>query len=199
MSPRTAVQFAQMRDERRAEILRAALHVFARRGLEATRIADIAEAAQMSHGLIYRYFPSKEAAFIALVERAVRGALEVTEQALAGEAPPGERLSRLVQTMLDGIRTEPEYPLIIVHAYAAGSMPAEAGSLLESYGARTHRNVARLIRQAQAAGQVRPGDVDELATLLLATIQGLAVDRLETHTRRRRFPRAQTVVQLLSP
>src|SRR5215467_4340114 len=199
MSPRTAVQFAQMRDERRDEILRAALHVFARRGLEATRIADIAEAARMSHGLIYRYFPSKEAAFVALVERAVRGALEVTEQALVDDASPAERLRRLVQTMLDGIRTEPEYPLIIVHAYAAGSIPAAAGSLLERYGARTHRNVSRLIRQGQAAGQVRPGDVDELATLLLATIQGLAMDRLETHTRRRRYPRAQTVIQLLSP
>jgi AcrR family transcriptional regulator len=188
-----------MRDERRDEILRAALGVFARRGLEATKIADIAAAAKMSHGLIYRYFPSKEAAFVALVERAVRGAVDVTEQALATDASPGERLSHLVQTMLDGIRTEPEYPLIIVHAYAAGSIPAEAGSLLESYGARTHRNVSRLIRHAQAAGQVRPGDADELATLLLATVQGLAVDRLETHTRRRRFPRAQTIVQLLSP
>ena len=125
-----------MRDERRDEILSAALHVFARRGLEATRIADIAAAAQMSHGLIYRYFPSKEAAFVALVERAVQGALEVTETALGGNASPGERLSGLVQTMLDGIRTKPEYPLIIVHAYAAGSIPAEARSLLESYGAR---------------------------------------------------------------
>src|SRR5262252_1350812 len=132
MSPRTAVQFAQMRDERRDEILRAALHVFARRGLEATKIADIADAAQMSHGLIYRYFPSKEAAFVALVERAVQGALKVTEQALTGDASASERLGRLVQTMLDGIRTDPEYPLIIVHAYAAGTIPAAAGSMLES-------------------------------------------------------------------
>ena len=42
MSPRTAQQFAQIRDERQDEILRAALGVFARRGFDATRIADIA-------------------------------------------------------------------------------------------------------------------------------------------------------------
>jgi AcrR family transcriptional regulator len=188
-----------MRDERRDEILRAALGVFARRGLEATRIADIAEAANMSHGLIYRYFPSKEAAFEALVERAVQGALRVTEEALLGEASPGDRLKNLLQQMLDGIRTEPEYSLIIVHAYATGAIPAAAGGLLNEYGKQTHRNVARLIREAQEAGQVRQGDADELATLLLATVQGLAVDRLETHTRRRRFPRAQTIIELLSP
>ena len=126
MSSRTAQQFAQIRDERRDEILRAALGVFAQRGLEATRIADIAEAANMSHGLIYRYFPSKEAAFVALVERAVRGGRALTEQALGGEASPRDRLARLIQHMLDGIRTDPEYPLIIVHAYAAGTLPAEA-------------------------------------------------------------------------
>src|SRR5262249_55749560 len=93
MSPRTAQQFARMRDERRDEILRAALGVFARRGLEATRIADIAEAANMSHGLIYRYFTSKEAALVALVERAVRGGTELTERALTGEASPRDRLA----------------------------------------------------------------------------------------------------------
>jgi AcrR family transcriptional regulator len=199
MSPRTAQQFAQMRDERRDEILRAALGVFARRGFEATRIADIAEAANMSHGLIYRYFPSKEAAFVALVERAVQGGSELTEQALAGKASPRDRLATVIQQMLEGIRTDPEYPLIIVHAYAAGTVPAEAARLLDDYGKRTHRNIAGLIRQAQAAGEVRSADADELATLILAAIQGLAVDRLEVHTRRRRFPRAQTIINLLQP
>ena len=199
MSPRTARQFEQMRDERRDEILRAALGVFARRGFEATRIADIAEAAHMSHGLIYRYFPSKEAAFVALVERAVRGGMQLTEVALGNDTSPRDRLASLVQQMLDGIKSDPEYPLIIVHAYAAGTLPKEAARLLQEYGNKTHRNLSQLIRQGQAAGQLRAGDADELATLLLAAIQGLAVDRLEVHTRRRRFPRAHTIIQLLSP
>ena len=199
MSPRTAQQFEQMRDERRDVILRAALGVFARRGFEATRIADIAEAAHMSHGLIYRYFPSKEAAFVALVERAVRGGVQLTEAALSNEASPRDRLTSLVQQMLDGIKSDPEYPLIIVHAYAAGTLPDEAAAMLEEYGKQTHRNISRLIRQGQVAGEIRVGDADELATLLLAAIQGLAVDRLEVHTRRRRFPRAHTIIQLLSP
>jgi len=199
MSPRTAQQFAQIRDERQDEILRAALGVFARRGFEATRIADIAEAAHMSHGLIYRYFPSKEAAFVALVGRAVQGGVTLTENALTAQAPPLEKLTWLIQQMLEGIRTDPEYPLIIVHAYAAGTLPPEAARVLEESGKQTHRNVSRLIREAQAAGQVRAGDADELATLILATIQGLAVDRLEVHTRRRRFPRVRTIIELLQP
>jgi len=71
--------------------------------------------------------------------------------------------------------------------------------LLDDYGKRTHRNLSGLIREAQAAGQLRAGDAEKLATLILAAIQGLAVDRLEVHTRRRRFPRARTIIELLQP
>jgi AcrR family transcriptional regulator len=198
VSPRTALQNAQIRDERRDEILRVALGVFARRGLAATKIADIAAAAEMSHGLIYRYFPSKEAAFLALVEGAVQGGLRLTEEALVSEGTPRQRLGRLLKQMLDGIKTDPEYAVIIVQAYTTGTIPAAARSLLDRYGGETHRNVAQLIRQAQAARQVRAGNADELATLVLATIQGLAVGRLEPHTHQRRFPRAQTLLELLS-
>ena len=197
MSPRTAVQNAQIRDERRDEILEAALGVFARRGLEATRIADIAEAAGMSHGLVYRYFPSKEAVFMALVERAVRGGVTLTEEAVSGSSSsPGYRLKRLIQQMLDGIETHPEYSLIIIQFYAASPAPLDSGSLIDQYDKQTQRNVARLIRFAQNSLELRDGNPDELATLLLATVQGLAVGRLEA--RRRRLPRADTLFKLFS-
>ncbi len=196
MSPRTALQNQHIRDERREEILHAALGVFARMGFEATKIADVAAASDMSHGLIYRYFPSKEAAFVALVELAVQGGLRLTEEALANVGTPWDRLRVLCERLLAGVQSRPEYPLIIVQAYASGTIPEAARSLLRRYGEQTHRNVAQLIRQGQAAGQVRTGNADELAAILLAMIQGLAVDRLETHTARRPFPRAHTFVDL---
>ncbi len=59
MSPRKEEQNQQIRDERREEILQAALRVFARKGLVAAKITDIANAAGLSHGLIYHYFSSK--------------------------------------------------------------------------------------------------------------------------------------------
>lgn len=53
----------------RARILRAARQCFVRRGFHAASMADIAETAEMSPGLIYRYFPGKEAIVRAIVER----------------------------------------------------------------------------------------------------------------------------------
>ena len=48
-------------EERRGQILRAAMACFARRGFHPTTMNDISVEAQISVGLIYRYFESKDA------------------------------------------------------------------------------------------------------------------------------------------
>lgn len=55
-------------DERKQEILDAAIRVFARKGYEKTSISDIANEIGISQGLCYRYFPSKEAIYDAALE-----------------------------------------------------------------------------------------------------------------------------------
>jgi len=60
MSPRTADQFKEMRESRKARIMKAALHLFANRGFHNTSIAAIAQESGMSKGLLYNYFDSKE-------------------------------------------------------------------------------------------------------------------------------------------
>ena len=50
-------------DERKQEIVDAAIRVFARKGYEKTSITDIAKELGISQGLCYRYFPSKEAIY----------------------------------------------------------------------------------------------------------------------------------------
>ena len=60
------------RDERRRnEIVTAARQCVVRHGFHAASMAQVAQAAGMSVGQIYRYFPSKEAIVHAIVERIV--------------------------------------------------------------------------------------------------------------------------------
>jgi AcrR family transcriptional regulator len=57
------------REARRNAILDAATEVFGSRGFEATRMEDVARAAGIAKGLVYKHFPSKDALFEALVDR----------------------------------------------------------------------------------------------------------------------------------
>ncbi len=60
---------AQLRSDRRSEILDAAERCFARMGFHQTSMQEICAEAGMSPGNLYRYFPSKEAIIAGIAER----------------------------------------------------------------------------------------------------------------------------------
>ena len=68
MSPRSKKQFEALRASSTSRILDAALELFGTVGYQATTIAQIAEKARVSKGLIYNYFDSKEALLKAMIE-----------------------------------------------------------------------------------------------------------------------------------
>ncbi len=67
MAPRSPEQFAEIREERRHQILEAALHVFAEDSYHGSSIAAVAKRAKVSKGLIYNYFKSKEEILLTLI------------------------------------------------------------------------------------------------------------------------------------
>ena len=48
------------KDDRRKQILKAAVKVFAEKGYHGCRIADVARSAEVAYGLVYHYFRNKE-------------------------------------------------------------------------------------------------------------------------------------------
>lgn len=84
----------QQAEQRRAQLIDAALELFSKRGIEATRVSDIARAAGVAQGLLYNYFPSKEALVMAIIER--HGPLPLLFELLA---TPPDRPTR--ETLLD--------------------------------------------------------------------------------------------------
>jgi AcrR family transcriptional regulator len=71
--------------QRRAQILAAARRLFAERGFHATTTRDLAEAADINDGLLYRYFANKQEILTALADEAV--AVFESAPALPVDAP----------------------------------------------------------------------------------------------------------------
>lgn len=56
------------KEEKKREILQAALDVFSKRGFDNTSVSDIAEKADIGKGTIYDYFKSKDDLFLSLLD-----------------------------------------------------------------------------------------------------------------------------------
>src|SRR3982751_253329 len=67
--------------DRRCQILDAALVCFAKRGFHQASMHDISAEADISVGLIYRYFENKEAVISAMADRHKREIHDVVERA----------------------------------------------------------------------------------------------------------------------
>ncbi len=80
---RTAPSRTKPAEVRLDELMGAAQALFLEKGVEATTISEITEAAGVAKGTFYVYFPSKQEMLVALGERYVREFVERLERAVA--------------------------------------------------------------------------------------------------------------------
>ena len=171
--PRQSSQNQRIRDDRRQQILRAAAHVFARKGLAATTIADIAQAAGVSHGLAYHYFDSKEDIFAQLISRAMDGTERLLLEARSREGTVTSRLHWLIEQMIEGASDSADDLLIVQQAAISEAVPPEVRELVLQRPPVLVQSLAQLISEGQRAGELISGDPDQLALLLLSCVQGI--------------------------
>jgi AcrR family transcriptional regulator len=195
--PRTEEANQQIREQRRAEILEAAARVFAQRGLTDTRIADIAEVSQMSQGLIYRYFDSKEQVFAELVEGTQNVMLDLLSHAEAQEQTGLGRLRFLTTNLLPVLYEKPEGAAIIQHALTNQAVPPAVRQLALDYTCKVHLAIEGYIVQGQEEGQIIESDPDQLSLLYLSVLQGLSAGATFMKRPARGFPDADTVLRFL--
>jgi TetR/AcrR family hemagglutinin/protease transcriptional regulator len=98
-------------DERRAQLLEAAIQVFARRGPGRGTHADVAEACGVVVGTVFLYFPTREALLAEVLEEVARESTAIAERCHVGKRAP-ESLRSHVRACLDLVERKPEYALI---------------------------------------------------------------------------------------
>lgn len=146
-------------DVRRQQLLELGLELFASQSYDELSIDDIAKRAGVSKGLLYHYYPSKRAFYVAAVREAARQLLEETDIDKHGTGtepdPEGQRAGlrafldyvsrhRVVYAFLlrGGIGTDPEVAEILERTREA--MLDRMLSRLSRFGARPDDPAARL-------------------------------------------------------
>ena len=92
-------------ERRRAHLLDAAAELAAGRDLATLSVEEIAAHAGVSEGLLYHYFPTKQALLVAAVRRAADAMLAALDAVPTG--PPSDALSRGLSAYLDHVQADP--------------------------------------------------------------------------------------------
>ncbi len=119
-APETARRMSS--DERREQIIEAALAVFGARGYEGTTTDEVARRAGVSQPYVVRLFGSKESLFLSALQRAIDEMMDAFREALADEAS-GEPIARRVGDAYIGLLRVRGLHQTLSHAWLLGSHP----------------------------------------------------------------------------
>jgi AcrR family transcriptional regulator len=138
--------------ETRERLLRAAADVFAGRGYDGARVADIAAAAGVSNGALYAHFASKAELLVAALR--THGPRLLAEALAADPGRPVGDLLLYVGRRLPRRRGPSGY--LIVEALAAARRDEDVARLMRDYVGERADSIAALVGGAQAAGEIDP-------------------------------------------
>jgi len=172
--------------DRHQEILEAAARVITDRGLNETRISDIAERCGVSPGLILYYFESKDRLLVEALTYANDKYYLAQARDLRRLSTAREQLERLVDLSVPGLLPDferlEEWALWIeiwVRALRDTALAREA----EVLDRRWRQSIADIIRSGRETGEFPDGgDPEELGLQLGALIDGMAIQVLVNAT-----------------
>jgi AcrR family transcriptional regulator len=163
-------------DQRREQMLRAAVEVIVERGYSDSRIADVAERAGTSPALVIYYFKTKDQ----LLTEAIRFAEDLwyddgTERMAEIPTAAGRLEEIVAMSCLPEEDETPDSWVLWLDLWAQALRHPEVGSVRQKFDDRWRQLIYSLVVQGQEAGEFGPVDPADFALMLSALMDGLAI------------------------
>ncbi|NLN05270.1 MAG: TetR/AcrR family transcriptional regulator [Clostridiaceae bacterium] len=172
---RTKEQNERMTMATRKKIMEAGLVLFAQKGFALTSIKDIAEAAGISTGLIYRHFSSKEDPFNSLIANTIEE-LNKFIQILDSYDSPKQAIVEMTASLIGDIHFSNElsrYFLIVIRSMLEEEVLSQIDEFRKSI-LSLYDKTKDLIKEGQKRGEFKQGNPYKYTLLFFSIIQGMA-------------------------
>jgi AcrR family transcriptional regulator len=156
--------------ETRERIMDAAAHVFADYGYAAGTTNRIADAAALSIGSLYQYFPNKDAILVELVKAHVNAGVGIIQRHLAAETQPESLDAKIRLFVRAAIENHLDKPALHRVLFEEAPRPPE---LLEMLHDAEERIVAAALNILLSHPEVKVTDTPTAARLVVAAIESL--------------------------
>jgi len=158
---------------RQLELIDAALHIIATKGIAALSTRSLASEVNLSTGAIFRHFASLDALLDAVVTR-VEAVIQSTYP--SPTLPPVERLARFIEARSTAVGKEPGILRLVVSKQFHLALPKGGSARLMACVQKTRAFVLDCLREGQESGELRTDQpAENLAIIVMGTVQMLAV------------------------
>ncbi len=153
-------------------VMRAALRLFVKQGIDGTTIKDIAREAGVAEGALYRHFKSKDdLAWHLFSAHLSQFTAELMSKVFA-EKGAKERIHKFVEESFAAYESDPElYTYLILHEHS------ELDKYAKEY-AHPGNVVMRIIDEGQKSGEIKAGEPYVLGSLFVGGVVLVAVVKM---------------------
>ncbi len=160
-------------DQRRGQMLRAALDVISERGFADTRIADIAERIGISPALVIYYFKTKDQLLTEAIKHYEDTWYAEAKRRMDKLATAAERIEEFVAMNLLP-NPDPDWKLWL-DLWAQAARNSDVGDVRREFDEREREVVVSLVVAGQEAGEFASIDPHPFSVFLCALLDGLAI------------------------
>jgi AcrR family transcriptional regulator len=161
-------------DRRRAQILEAARQVVLERGMANTRVADIAEAVNVSGGLIHYHFATKDELMAEMLRATSDGEIRHLDAIVSGPGTAIERLDRVLRHYIPRTRSDQSW-ILWIESWAAGLRAPVLREILAELEAAWIAAIEAVISDGVKSGEFVCDDPAGAAERLDALLDGLVI------------------------
>lgn len=165
----TATPRQRRKDARPQELLDAALALFVEKGFAATRSEEVAARAGVAKGTLYRYYPSKEELFKAMVRESLSEHIVASAaQAAQHEGPIAELLRHMMQAWWAQVGHGRAGVVCKIMMVEARNFPELARFYVDEVITPSQHLVGGLIERGIRSGEFREVPIEATVHLLIA-------------------------------
>jgi AcrR family transcriptional regulator len=166
------VEATSVQEERRRQILEAAVRAFALKGYHGCRVSDVAREAGVAYGLVYHYYGSKEALLDAIFDETWGAMIGTIRSVAALETSAREQVRKVTEIVLRTWKRDPDLVRVLVREVTRSSqMQTEKDDIELAFEA-----LQEIVARGQEAGEFRR----DLDPRLAATIWYGALEEILT-------------------
>ncbi|NQV16679.1 TetR/AcrR family transcriptional regulator [bacterium] len=156
----------------REAILDAAVHLFAQKGFNETKLEEVAALAEFGKGTLYNYFKDKNDLLLSSFDYALGKVMDYLDEQLSSVSNPLERIRLIVISQFEYYRSNEDFLRVVVanQQIIGKTIHQHSGQELHQRFMHLKKLMIKELQNAMDMGSLKPGDPGRYASYLTGMI-----------------------------